>query len=251
MKMNRIHLDTIDSTSNFARQMLDEGKASEGMWLIDADDQTSGRGQRGNSWETEDGKNVIFSLICHPTWLRPSCQYVLSEAIALAVVMVLRRNMSPEKVGKMSVKWPNDIYYADKKISGTLIECDLMGRGIKNCIVGTGVNVNQRKFISDAPNPVSLFQIKGYESDREQIMMDIISEFTALYEKIEQGQHDAIHEEYKKNLYRNDGGLYAYADAGGEFYARIVDVEPSGRMILETDEGEMRRYEFKEVKFLI
>lgn len=249
--INRIHLNTVDSTSNHARALLDGKRASEGMTLIDADDQTAGRGQRGNSWETEEGKNIIFSLVCHPVWLRPSQQYVLSEAIALAVVSVLRRNMQSADAEKMSVKWPNDIYYADKKISGTLIECDLFGRSVANCIVGTGVNINQEVFRSDAPNPVSLRQIVGRDSDREQIMKDIVCEFVALYDRIEGGDHDGIHEEYKRNLYRNDGGMYAYADEGGEFYAKIIDVEPSGRIILATEDGEVRRYEFKEVKFIL
>ena len=251
MDIKRIHLATVDSTSNFARKLLDGNEYADEIVMIDADDQTAGRGQRGNSWETEDGKNVIFSLICHPSWLRPAQQYVLSEAIALAVVEVLRRNVSSVDAQKMSVKWPNDIYYGDKKISGTLIECDLFGRSVSNCIVGTGINVNQQFFLSDAPNPVSLFQITGEEHNREQVLNDVVSAFIDLYDKIEHEGSEFIHSYYKENLYRNDGGFYTYSDENGVFSARILDVEPSGRIILVTEDGETRRYEFKEVKFIL
>lgn len=249
--MNRIHLETIDSTSNYARTLLDKGECTDEFTLIDSDDQTAGRGQRGNSWETEYGKNVIFSLVCHPVWVRPADQYILSECIALAVASALRRNLPDEKAQYVTVKWPNDIYYKDSKISGTLIECDLFGRSVGNCIVGTGVNINQQHFVSDAPNPISLYNIKGEESDRESILLEIIEEFTAFYLRVKDGESALIHEEYKQHLYRNDNALYTYSDENGMFQARIIDVEPSGRLILETSQGERRRYEFKEVKFIL
>lgn len=251
ISMNRIHLDTIDSTSNYARTLLDRGECTADFTLIDSDDQTAGRGQRGNSWETEYGKNVIFSLVCHPVWIRPAEQYILSECIALAVATALQRNLPDEKAQCVTVKWPNDIYYKDSKISGTLIECDLFGKSVSNCIVGTGVNINQQRFMSDAPNPISLYHIIGTESDRESILLEIINEFTTLYNRVKEGENEAIHEEYKCRLYRNDNSIYTYSDENGTFQARIIDVEPSGRLILETSEGERRRYEFKEVKFII
>lgn len=249
--MKRIHLITVDSTSNEVRRRLDAGEDMPDMTVIDSDDQTAGRGQRGNSWETAPGKNVIFSLVCHPVWVRPADQYVFSECIALAIVHVLRRFLPDEMAQNLTVKWPNDIYYCDKKISGTLIECDLIGRSISNCIVGSGVNINQQTFLSDAPNPVSLLNIIGQESDRDSIMLSIIDEFTDYYDMVKTGESSSIHQEYKANLYRNDNRYYPYSDENGQFLARILDVEPSGRLILETSEGEKRRYEFKEVKFVL
>lgn len=249
--MDRIHLKTIDSTSNYARVLLDQGKCAADFTLIDADDQTAGRGQRGNSWETEDGKNIIFSLVCHPTWLRPSEQYVLSECIALSVVQALAEYIPAEDAKQLMVKWPNDIYFADKKISGTLIECDLMGRSVSNCIIGTGININQQRFVSDAPNPISLHNILGTDTDRGEVLDSVLNRFMNLYEKVKQGRAADIHEEYKSNLYRNDGTYYEYSDEIGQFSAKVIDVEPSGRLILETSDGELRRYEFKEVKFIL
>jgi len=249
--INRIHLDTIDSTSNYAHLLLERGEELPDLTIIETEDQTAGRGQKGNSWETEKGKNLIFSLVCHPVWVHPAHQYVLSECIALAVVKALSQQLSDEFKENLSVKWPNDIYYGDKKISGTLIECDLLGKSVSNCIVGTGVNINQEIFLSDAPNPISLNNIIGRETEREVVFQDIVSEFSHLYERVKAGESAAIHEEYKSRLYRNDGSYYTYADEQGEFSARIIDVEPSGRLILETTSGDRRRYEFKEVKFIL
>ena len=248
---NRIHIESIDSTSNYARLLLERGESLPDITIIDAEEQTAGRGQRGNSWETEPGKNVIFSLVCHPTWVHPVQQYVFSEAIALSVAQALGQELPDDKIKNLSVKWPNDIYYGDKKISGTLIECDLFGHSISNCVIGTGVNINQQFFRSDAPNPVSLYNILGRETDKERILLNIAEEFAGYYDCIHSGAFGPIHEEYKRRLYRNDGEFYAYEDVQGLILARIVDVEPSGRLILETPEGESRRYEFKEVRFVL
>lgn len=249
--MNRIHLESIDSTNNYARQLLDADRLTADMTVIDTDDQTAGRGQKGNSWETEQGKNLSFSIVCHPVWVRPAEQYVLSECIALAVQGALREFLLPSDAEQVSVKWPNDIYYHDLKISGTLIECDLMGKSVSNCIVGTGININQKTFLSDAPNPVSLIHIINEETDRESVLDAVLTRFVKLYDEVRNGESARIHEEYKHHLYRNDGNYYEYSDDSGQFSARILDVETNGRLILETSTGERRRYEFKEVKFVL
>lgn len=251
LNIHRIHLDTVDSTNNYVRRLLDEGDQLPDITLVESEDQTAGRGQQGNSWETELGKNLIFSLVCHPTWVRPAQQYVFSESIALAVARALRQALPPDEADKVKVKWPNDIYYCDKKISGTLIECDLFGRSISNCIVGTGININQQLFRSNAPNPVSLHHILQRDTDRETVLLSVLKEFVTLYLQIKEGGTEAIHALYKTYLYRNDNQYYAYSDDSGPFTARIIDIEPSGRMILQTPSGETRRYEFKEVKFIL
>lgn len=243
--MIRIHLDTIDSTNNHAKRLLAEGNPLPGMTLIDSDDQTAGRGQQGNSWETQPQCNLTFTLVCHPVMVRPSRQFVLSQCIALAI-----RNVLTRYTDGISIKWPNDIYWRDKKISGTLIECDLMGRSISNCIIGTGININQTLFVSDAPNPVSLRQITGVEYDREALLMEFTDEFVRLYEFIENGSVDEIVQPYMASLYRRDG-FYPYQDKDGRFNARIADIEPTGHLVLHKDTGEDVRYEFKEVKFIL
>ena len=237
----RIHKDAIPSTNTYARELIDAGEALPEMTLITTDDQSQGRGQKGNSWESEVGKNLTFSIVCHPDFVAPSRQFVLSQAIALAVCSVDEQ---------LRVKWPNDIYFEDKKISGTLIECDLQGKHIGNCIIGTGLNVNQTLFRSDAPNPVSLKQIYGKDFNREDILQKIIDEFEHFYEMIRSGQQDELRRQYLAKLYRREG-WHEYEDADGRFKAEFVDIEPTGHMLLRKETGEVNRYEFKEVRFII
>lgn len=252
--ISRINLPTVDSTNLFVREMLSDessggvtsaGSSLPGFTLVVADDQTKGRGQKGNSWETEPGKNIIFSLLCHPAFIHPAHQFLLSQSMAVAVQQTLS-----EYVDGVEVKWPNDIYVGDKKISGTLIECDLQGKHISNCIIGVGININQTAFRSDAPNPTSLRLLTGKEHDREQILSDIIGRFQQMYDMLRQGDEATIRTSYMNNLYRREG-MHCYADARGEFMAEVAGIEPTGHLLLRFDNGNVVRYEFKDVKFIL
>lgn len=243
----RILLASVDSTNNEARRRLDNNDELPEISVIIADEQTSGRGQRGNSWEAEAGKNLLFSIVCHPDFLKASEQFVLSQAMALAVALTVNEVVVTDEC---RVKWPNDIYIGNKKVSGTLIECDLRGSNIETCIIGTGININQEVFHSDAPNPVSMAQIAGKEFDREAILSQILGRFITIYDVIRQGDADAVRRLYKVWLYRKSG-FYKYADADGEFLAEIADVEKTGHLVLRLENGELRRYEFKDVKIVI
>lgn len=255
--IRRIHLEKVDSTNNYIRRLIDRGEAGEGLLLVDADDQYAGRGQRGNTWESEEGKNLSFSVLCHPLSVSPSRQFILSQTMALAVVDVLKRLEAEQRAngwksngGVFTVKWPNDIYYGNLKICGTLIECDLQGKSIRNCIIGTGLNVNQSRFMSDAPNPVSLLQIFGKEFDREMLLDWLSATFEQLYETVMSGGEVSIRDNYMLRLYRRTG-MHAYKDVNGVFMAEIADVESSGRLLLRDSDGRLRRYEFKEVDYLV
>ena len=243
----RILLASVDSTNNEARRRLDNNDELPEISVIIADEQTSGRGQRSNSWEAEAGKNLLFSIVCHPDFLKASEQFVLSQAMALAVALTVNEVVVTDEC---RVKWPNDIYIGNKKVSGTLIECDLRGSNIETCIIGTGININQEVFHSDAPNPVSMAQIAGKEFDREAILSQILGRFITIYDVIRQGDADAVRRLYKVWLYRKSG-FYKYADANGEFLAEIADVEKTGHLVLRLENGELRRYEFKDVKIVI
>ena len=126
-----IRLRSTDSTNHFLRHY--RPVSPKDMVLATADYQTAGRGQAGNSWEAEEGKNLLFSLLLHPRWVDASRQFVLSQAMALAVCETLTGYTG----GGISIKWPNDIYWNDMKICGMLIENTLSGRQIEDCITGT------------------------------------------------------------------------------------------------------------------
>lgn len=239
-----IHLSSVDSTNNYL--MAYKPREGETMTVVYADEQTAGRGQGSNHWESEPGKNLTFSVLVHPTMVPVMRQFLLSETGALALWDVLGQYLGADDV---KMKWPNDIYWKDKKISGTLIETRLGGGHVKDCVYGIGIDVNQEKFVSDAPNPVSMKQILGHDVDLKELLNKIIDSFKKYYAAIENGEYAAISELYHSGLYRAHG-FHRYKDKDGEFEAAIVEVEDSGNLILRDREGCIRSYAFKEVASL-
>ena len=163
-------------------------------------------------------------------------QFYLSQITALALQEVLS-----QYTDGIRIKWPNDIYWKDKKICGTLIENDLTGIHISRSISGTGVNLNQERFISDAPNPVSLFQITGQRYDRKEILHQLMERVAHYYTLLKNGETELIASRYQDVLYRKEG-FYPYTDKDGSFRARICGIEPSGALILEDESGKRREY---------
>lgn len=209
--------------------------------LLSTDYQSCGHGQRGTSWEAAAGLNLLFGFRFRPDRMRADRQFLLSEALALAVC----RALSAYADG-FSVKWPNDVYHHDRKICGMLIEHRVEGPFLSDTLTGVGVNINQPSFRSDAPNPVSLVQITGRPTDRAEVLSAVVAHFDRLYRKLQAGEEDAVHSEYLARLYRRRG-FHPYRDAEGEFRARIADVSPLGLLTLERTDGTRRAYAFKEV----
>ena len=241
--MKRISLEETVSTNRYAKELPED--ESHELTLVTAEFQTAGRGAGTNKWESERGQNLLFSIIAFPQQLPANQMFALSEVTALAICDTL----SSYAEG-FQIKWPNDIYYNDKKIVGMLIENDLRGKQVHRSVIGVGVNINQTDFFSDAPNPVSLAQILGHEEDRNQVLDYIMKRFVYYYDIMEGEQFSELHNRYMQHLYRRNA-LHPYADATGTFQARIIDVEPTGHLVLECQNGEQRRYDFKEVSFLI
>lgn len=221
--------------------LIKEIKAAHATVLV-ADCQTAGRGQRGNSWEAEPGANLTFSIMLKRGDLRADRQFIVSCAIALAIVEALD-DLLPLR-DDITVKWPNDIYVGDKKICGILIENSLTGAYVSSSIAGIGINVNQICFLSNAPNPVSMKQLTGMHYSLPDLLERIC---LRIIERFELATDDVVRQ-YKCRLWRREG-FHRYIDvaSGKNFLARIADVEPSGHLILETMEGQQRRYAFKEV----
>jgi hypothetical protein len=164
------------------------------------------------------------------------------------------RQFTPPLEGRgrpFCVKWPNDIYYEDSKVAGILIENDLQGAKVLRSTIGIGININQRRFLSDAPNPRSLADIVGHDIERRVVLELFMESFTNYMQQLDGGNEellDALHESYKKHLYRL-GEEHTYSDNDGCFRATLIDVEPSGHLVLRDAEGCIRRYAFKEVKY--
>lgn len=242
------HLTETDSTMLHLRRE-DFAHHAEEFVLLTADYQTAGRGQRGTHWEAERGVNLLFGILCHPTFLRATEQFFLSEVQALAVADALAERLDGTS-NEVSIKWPNDIYVGDRKICGMLLEHDLCEQHISTTVTGVGVNVNQRQFLSDAPNPVSLRQLLNADTPREELMEQIALNFERYYRELQRGHAEALHRHYLAHLYRRTG-FHHYATPDGQaFLATIADVKPTGLLVLQTADGKQREFAFKKIKYL-
>lgn len=242
MEFEIIHIDETDSTNGWLRRhkASDEQapSRSDANIVVVAEYQTAGRGCGTNTWESERGKNLTFSVLIHPTDIPARQQFRISMAVSLAVCEALG-----QYIGDLSIKWPNDIYWRNAKIGGMLIENQLQGGVIRESIIGIGLNVNQQLFRSNAPNPVSMWQITGQETDRLQLLDDILRNLgDRLYQDVRQ--------RYLQMLYRRKG-FHPYTDKDGVFMAEFADVEDDGHLVLVDDSGLRRRYAFKEVQFVV
>jgi len=213
--------------------------------MIWTDYQTNGRGQAGNSWESAPGMNLLCSILFYLPHLPANKSFTVLELAALSVKYTLDK-YAPD----ISIKWPNDIYFQDKKISGILIENDITNTFISRSIIGIGINLNQTEFKSDAPNPISLSMITG----RKYVISEVTKQFHFIFSQmsdiLESGLYAQLHQKYCTSLYHRDG-FHNYQDANACFEARIHHIEPSGYIILERCDNTLSRYGFKEVQTII
>ncbi|MDR2936594.1 MAG: biotin--[acetyl-CoA-carboxylase] ligase [Rikenellaceae bacterium] len=216
--------------------------------VVLAENQLAGRGQRGNGWAGGVGENLTFSLVIEPATLPFEKPFLLSEATAVALVETL----GDFGIGA-AIKWPNDIYVGERKISGVLIENDLMGDRFTKSVVGIGLNVNQRVFDPSLPNPVSMAQVGGRTFDRTDVFGVLLGRLVARLWGFSEGDLDAaaLEKRYFSLLYRG-GGVFRYRDVAMDerFEARIERVEPSGELTLVRPDGTRKGFFFKEVEFL-
>lgn len=243
--MEIIRLEEVSSTNAYLRERLHTLCAPV---AVTAKYQTAGRGQRGNTWYSDSGANLLFSLLFRPAVdIHPRDQFSLSMAVSLAVT-----DMLADHDIHACVKWPNDIYVGDNKIAGILIENGFTGPRIEWSITGIGLNVNQTSFPAGIPNPVSMKQIKGSTYDTVILSEKLSHHLIQRLDTVEGYLQDAM-DEYKSCLWRNDGEFHPFidTDSGEQFSARIHDVESSGMLVVEDGPGNLRKYFFKEVSFVL
>jgi BirA family biotin operon repressor/biotin-[acetyl-CoA-carboxylase] ligase len=237
-------IDYATSTNDFLKALTKEQMQEEGF-AVYTPNQTAGRGQRGNMWESEAGKNIALSMVFYPDFLPVSRSFLLSETVALGV----KDALETAGIRPTEIKFPNDIYYDNRKAGGILIENEITGGVIASSIAGIGLNVNQDVFLSDAPNPVSMKQILGRDMNISLLLQDIISSIRQRYSLLKTGDTEVITRDYHDAAYRKSG-FFQYRDANGCFTAEIVRISDDGLLHLRTDRGQERAYAFKEVSFI-
>jgi BirA family biotin operon repressor/biotin-[acetyl-CoA-carboxylase] ligase len=254
--MQKIHLPEVRSTNTYMLDALAKGTGLADETIVYTLRQTAGRGQMGNSWESEPEKNISFSMLLCPEFLPIREQFLISQLCSLGIVealdeLIYAKHLQNEV--ELSIKWPNDIYAGDMKLCGILIENRLMGSLLQHSVLGIGINVNQEKWIGNAPNPISL-KMLGVETDPISVLDLVTRHISELYHGVRNDKAFAaeIQERYMQRLYRRDG-YYPYfdPDKNEHFDAKIAGVDPQGPLILRLDSGEVRQYWFKEVKFVL
>lgn len=247
MRENLIHLTSTSSTNEYLYDLISrDDSLTEGL-VVWSDFQTSGKGQLSNVWESEEGMNLTFSMLFFPSFLPIQSQFLLSQFVSLGIVDYLSNEVGMKDV---TVKWPNDIYWKNKKIAGVLIENLLMGNSISHTIVGVGLNVNQKKFLSDAPNPVSMATATRRQFNLDEELQKLVSAIKFRYLQLIKGDFSSLRAQYFNALYRADN-FYYYQDENGSFAAKIDSVGDDGILSLRLVDGEIRKYAFKEVSFII
>ena len=269
-KHDIIWLDMTDSTNMEASRRISE---LDNLSVLSASKQTSGRGQMGNSWESETGKNLTFSILLKSDngsifQVKACDQFIISEAAALSVTDLLAAHGIPAKI-----KWPNDIYVGNRKICGILIQNSLRTGYVSSSIIGIGLNVNQTVFDVSLPNPISMMMLKddmaGYPLNLNSLLeefMDIFKGYCNCYLWGKESRSD-LRKQYLANMWRLDEtarfkDLSYYPDQDTcterssskerEFTGIIRGLSPIGHLIVEDiEKGALKEYAFREISYII
>ncbi len=238
-----VYIRSTESTNNYAINQFAVNEVEEGTVFL-AHDQTAGRGQINNRWESEAGKNLTFSILIRPEFLEIQKQFMLSKIVCLGLVSFLNRY-----TGGVKIKWPNDIYVGDSKICGILIENAVMSGMINQSVMGIGLNINQTIFRSSAPKPVSLKMITGTDYDLDLLIKELLNEIDLFYLKLKKGCYADLDQAFHGNLYRLNE-WYAYRDEAHQYTGMITGVNPIGQLRIREKDGPVHEYHFKEVEYL-
>ncbi|MFZ5554180.1 MAG: biotin--[acetyl-CoA-carboxylase] ligase [Bacteroidota bacterium] len=234
-----IRLESVDSTNDFALRWIKENPFHEGL-LVVAEEQKAGKGQMGNRWESEKGKNLLFSLVVKPSFLPAGKQFYLSKITALAIKDTIQKQLE-----EVMIKWPNDIYCRGKKIAGILIENRFSGENITASVIGAGINVNQ--VFAAAEKAISLQSLTGRETNRELLLEEFCSHFEGYYLALRSGKRDEINGLYLSSLL-NFGSETRYRDAKGEFTGIIRSIAEDGRAeVWNKEKNAATWYDIKEL----
>ena len=239
-----VHLEQIDSTNAYLQRKQMECDIRN--WVVSANEQTAGKGMGNNGWESEVGKNLTFSLALDVSFLPAEQQFLLSEAVPLGIMEVLDGILPAEK---LSIKWPNDIFYENRKLAGILINSTIKANMMDISIIGIGLNINQMQFQDWPTHPISLQQITGKEYDLQPLLEQIAE---SIYNKVEilKTNPTAIEEDYLQRLYRYR--TWAEYEVDGKVLRLFMTgIDTFGRLMLVDEVEKMYCFDVKEIRFLV
>ena len=241
---NLIKLKEVDSTNNFLKELVSKSEPLPEGTVIMADNQFAGRGQQNSVWQTQVGKNISLSIYLKPSFLPLDKQFYLNMAVSLAISETLSYFIT----SGISIKWPNDMYYLDKKLGGVLIENALTGTIIKSSVIGIGLNINQTDFPEEiAQRATSVIQILRKEFQLEVIMEKLFAFMEKYYLVLKSGKFESLKNRYLEKLYAINKPAY-YKKDGRVFEGEIIGVEDEGRLIMKVD-NHQKSFNFKQIEF--
>jgi len=247
-----LELQRVDSTNVYANTLLETSELAEGT-VIWAHEQFAGRGQHENHWESEAGKNLTFSIILKPDFLAPERQFLLTKVISLGIADFIQATLSGTPMGQQplssGIKWPNDIYINDRKIAGILIENKILGNAIETSVAGVGVNINQTRYASEVPNPVSLVHLLHREMELKASLQVICKSIDHRYQMLRNNNTEALDSAYHNKLI----GFMKWRNFICEemtLEGQIQGVDLLGRLMVKTTTGIIRVFSHKEIEYL-
>lgn len=241
------YLPVCHSTNDYCQQLLAINEPENGFF-VHADFQTKGRGQRGNNWEAIEGQNVLMSIILKPNFLKATDQFQLNMAVSLGILAAIKSIFQENEIhNNLKIKWPNDIYFENKKLGGILIENTILGSNLNYSIIGIGLNVNQLFF--ENRNAISVLQIlnKAETINLNTVFEKILEQIEYYYLKLKSGEN--LEMEYLKSLFRIDE-YHNFRKNEQIFTGKIIGIDVFGRLKIEV-ENEVQVFDFKEVGFVI
>ena len=238
MKITRFK--TLESTNQYLQNLLNEGIDIVDNIVV-TDYQTSGKGQGKNVWESEDGKNLLFSIALDMSFLKAENQFLLTQIVSVTMINVLKKYLPEES---LSIKWPNDIYFNDKKIAGILIKNEIKGMMMGTSIIGIGLNVNQTSFNEDLPNPISMKMITGNDFELEELLSAISYQLSTV-----NSQQSTVNS-YTDKLYRYKQWAF-YEHEGQVKEMMITGYDQFGRLILKEKNDREVVCDLKEISFKV
>jgi len=244
---NIIRLQEVGSTNDYILKEIQNGSISGEGTMVVAESQINGKGLDKNLWESEARKNLTFSVLLKPVFIKAEQQFLLNKAISLGILDFVKSLIKDKNI---SIKWPNDIYIEDKKVGGILINNTICGNEFEYSVVGIGININQVEFLSDAPNPVSLrhYLIKDLNLKTN---LNILCDFLNIrYWQLYQNDFEIIESEYLSALYRFNK-VHSYNYEHNLIKAKISGISEFGKLQLQIDDGREIECDMKEIEFII
>jgi BirA family biotin operon repressor/biotin-[acetyl-CoA-carboxylase] ligase len=242
--MNIIKLDAIESTNFYLKKLAVENDVKS-YTVVSCNYQSAGRGQMGTAWHSEEGKNLMFSMLIKFSAFEISNQFYLSMAVSLGLLEAIRAHIA----SPLFIKWPNDILAEKDKLAGILIENIVSGNAIRQSVIGIGLNVNQEQFPAEIGNATSLKNVTGIFFDTDILLETIVTSIQNFMGYVERKEFEQLKKLYLKSIYRFEKPTMFEDINGTVFLGKIVDVLEDGKLLVELADEKTRKFNFKEIKF--